>query len=111
MATWLAAQAHSRYNSDRASPDSSRAPTLHQTSSATATSALSPHPDDRYTAETRAESRADSNYYRCANEKLYEAYSDLHNLAQDFEKPFDAPAILVVGQQTDGKSGVCHFIP
>jgi hypothetical protein len=36
---------------------------------------------------------------------LYEAYNDLHALAQDFEKPFDAPAILVVGHQTDGKSG------
>ena len=26
--------------------------------------------------------------------RLYEAYNDLHSLAQDFEKPFDAPAIL-----------------
>lgn len=41
------------------------------------------------------------------NERLYEAYNDLHALAQDFEKPFDAPAILVVGHQTDGKSGEC----
>ena len=39
------------------------------------------------------------------NERLYEAYNDLHALAQDFQKPFDAPAILVVGHQTDGKSG------
>lgn len=43
--------------------------------------------------------------FRTGNEKLYEAYNDLHALAQDFEKPFDAPAILVVGHQTDGKSG------
>lgn len=42
---------------------------------------------------------------RSGNERLYEAYNDLHALAQDFEKPFDAPAILVVGHQTDGKSG------
>lgn len=37
--------------------------------------------------------------------KLYEAYNELHALAQAFQKPFDAPAILVVGHQTDGKSG------
>lgn len=45
--------------------------------------------------------------FRTGNERLYEAYNDLHALAQDFEKPFDAPAILVVGHQTDGKSGGC----
>lgn len=45
--------------------------------------------------------------FRSGNERLYEAYNDLHALAQDFEKPFDAPAILVVGHQTDGKSGTC----
>ena len=39
------------------------------------------------------------------NGKLYEAYNELHALAQAFQKPFDAPAILVVGHQTDGKSG------
>ena len=33
--------------------------------------------------------------FRTGNERLYEAYNDLHSLAQDFEKPFDAPAILV----------------
>lgn len=44
--------------------------------------------------------------FRSGNERLYEAYNDLHALAQDFEKPFDAPAILVVGHQTDGKSGI-----
>ena len=46
-----------------------------------------------------------TNAFRSGNERLYEAYNDLHSLAQDFEKPFDAPAILVVGHQTDGKSG------
>ena len=46
-----------------------------------------------------------TNSFRSGNERLYEAYNDLHTLAQDFEKPFDAPAILVVGHQTDGKSG------
>lgn len=45
-----------------------------------------------------------STYYPAVgNEKLYEAYNDLHSLAQDFHKPFDAPAIVVVGHQTDGK--------
>lgn len=38
-------------------------------------------------------------------ERLYEAYNDLHALAQAFSKDFDAPAILVTGHQTDGKSG------
>ena len=47
-----------------------------------------------------------TNSFRSGNERLYEAYNDLHTLAQDFEKPFDAPAILVVGHQTDGKSGL-----
>ncbi|CAM6084481.1 unnamed protein product [Calypogeia fissa] len=45
-------------------------------------------------------------YPASGNEKLYEAYNDLHGLAQDFHKPFDAPAILVVGHQTDGKSAL-----
>lgn len=45
----------------------------------------------------------ESNMYpSCGNEKLYEAYNELHSLAQDFHKPFDAPAIVVVGHQTDG---------
>ncbi len=35
----------------------------------------------------------------------YNTNTRLHSLAQDFQKPFDAPAILVVGHQTDGKSG------
>lgn len=50
-------------------------------------------------------SGASQGMFRAGNERLYEAYNDLHSLAQDFEKPFDAPAILVVGHQTDGKSG------
>ncbi len=49
-----------------------------------------------------------STAFRNSNERLYEAYNDLHSLAQDFEKPFDAPAILVIGHQTDGKSGEAH---
>ena len=57
-------------------------------------------------------STATQGMFRAGNERLYEAYNDLHSLAQDFEKPFDAPAILVVGHQTDGKSGMClHNLP
>ncbi|GAB4820130.1 hypothetical protein N2152v2_007176 [Parachlorella kessleri] len=48
--------------------------------------------------------------FRTGNERLYEAYNDLHSLAQDFEKPFDAPAILVVGHQTDGKSALVEAL-
>lgn len=44
------------------------------------------------------------------NEKLYEAYNELHSLAQEFRKPFDAPAILVVGHQTDGKSALVEAL-
>lgn len=40
-----------------------------------------------------------------SHEKLYEAYNDLHALAKTFKKPFEAPSVLVVGHQTDGKSG------
>ncbi|XP_074280685.1 dynamin-like protein ARC5 [Silene latifolia] len=42
--------------------------------------------------------------------KLYEAYNDLHSLAQEFETPFEAPAILVVGHQTDGKSALVEAL-
>lgn len=42
--------------------------------------------------------------------KLYEAYNELHGLAQEFETPFDAPAVLVVGHQTDGKSALVEAL-
>lgn len=41
---------------------------------------------------------------------LYEAYNELHSLAQEFETPFDAPAVLVVGHQTDGKSALVEAL-
>eukprot|EP00257_Ricinus_communis_P027383 XP_025014797.1 dynamin-like protein ARC5 isoform X2 [Ricinus communis] len=41
---------------------------------------------------------------------LYEAYNELHSLAQELETPFDAPAVLVVGQQTDGKSALVEAL-
>ncbi|CAM9682412.1 unnamed protein product, partial [Sphacelaria rigidula] len=43
-------------------------------------------------------------------ETLYEAYNMLHTLAQDFHKPFDSPAVLVVGHQTSGKSALIEAL-
>lgn len=43
-------------------------------------------------------------------EQLYEAYNLLHSLAQDFHKPFDAPAVIVVGHQTSGKSALIEAL-
>ncbi|XP_077249784.1 P-loop containing nucleoside triphosphate hydrolases superfamily protein [Tasmannia lanceolata] len=45
-----------------------------------------------------------------SNERIYEAYNELHGLAQEFETPFDAPAVLVVGHQTDGKSALVEAL-
>ncbi|KAL7235909.1 hypothetical protein ACSBR1_019235 [Camellia fascicularis] len=42
--------------------------------------------------------------------RLYEAYNELHGLAQEFEIPFEAPAVLVVGHQTDGKSALVEAL-
>ncbi|KAK6156875.1 hypothetical protein DH2020_011123 [Rehmannia glutinosa] len=42
--------------------------------------------------------------------KLYEAYNELHGLAQEFSTPFDAPAVLVVGHQTEGKSALVEAL-
>ncbi|KAJ0088426.1 hypothetical protein Patl1_33021 [Pistacia atlantica] len=44
------------------------------------------------------------------NYNLYEAYNELHGLAQELETPFDAPAVLVVGHQTDGKSALVEAL-
>ncbi|KAL1831791.1 hypothetical protein ACET3Z_001442 [Daucus carota] len=41
---------------------------------------------------------------------LYEAYNELHGLAQELDTPFDAPAVLVVGHQTDGKSALVEAL-
>lgn len=42
--------------------------------------------------------------------RLYEAYNELHGLAQELKTPFDAPAVLVVGHQTDGKSALVEAL-
>ena len=47
---------------------------------------------------------------RKEKEQLYEAYNMLHSLAQDFHKPFDAPAVIVVGHQTSGKSALIEAL-
>lgn len=41
---------------------------------------------------------------------LYDAYNLLHSLAQDFKKPFDAPAVVVVGHQSSGKSALIEAL-
>ncbi|KAJ4716930.1 Dynamin-like protein [Melia azedarach] len=43
-------------------------------------------------------------------QSLYEAYNELHGLAQELKTPFDAPAVLVVGHQTDGKSALVEAL-
>ena len=53
---------------------------------------------------------AANRFFNRGNERLYEAYSQLHNMAQEFDKPFDSPAILVVGHQTDGKSALVEAL-
>ena len=60
---------------------------------------------DSGAAPLRSEGGSPERFFSRGNEKLYEAFQQLHTMAQDFDKPFDSPAILVVGHQTDGKSG------
>lgn len=102
MSQWLAGQA-GRYDASQSSQapqvpaEESRTPPSVRRSRVAAAAAAA--------AAASASSASSSVAFRSGNERLYEAYNDLHALAQDFQKPFDAPAILVVGHQTDGKSG------
>jgi len=41
---------------------------------------------------------------------LYKAYNELHTVAQEFSKPFDAPAVVVVGHQSSGKSALIEAL-
>ena len=50
------------------------------------------------------------NKKRIEKEQLFEAYNLLHSLAQDFHKPFDSPAVIVVGHQTSGKSALIEAL-
>ncbi|EFJ19523.1 hypothetical protein SELMODRAFT_110974 [Selaginella moellendorffii] len=67
-------------------------------------------PKDVSRATAALSGSPESLYPSAGNEKLYEAYNDLHGLAQDFDKPFEAPAILLVGHQTDGKSALIEAL-
>lgn len=62
--------------------------------------------------EREDEERTTVNHSEMEEDKsrLYEAYNELHGLAQEFQKPFDAPAVLVVGHQTDGKSALVEAL-
>ncbi|KAL4857467.1 Dynamin-like protein ARC5 [Chlorella vulgaris] len=112
MASWLQQQATQaaqpgryamRASQDLDPEDSSRTPPSVRRGSAALRASVLEIPSDM--SPGRSE-RA----FRTGNERLYEAYNDLHALAQDFEKPFDAPAILVVGHQTDGKSALVEAL-
>ena len=61
-------------------------------------------------SEEEGNGRVDSVSSRKEREQLYEAYNHLHTLAQDFHKPFDAPAVIVVGHQTSGKSALIEAL-
>jgi len=46
----------------------------------------------------------------CSKEDMYAAYNELHNLAQAYSKDFDAPAVVVVGHQSSGKSALIEAL-
>jgi len=73
------------------------------------------NPDEEYSIYSFFEKQANSNRVQTSSslkekEQLYEAYNLLHTLAQDFHKPFDAPAVIVVGHQTSGKSALIEAL-
>ena len=66
--------------------------------------------DTPYDTDASGNDGTANRFFSKGNERLYEAYSQLHNMAQEFDKPFDSPAILVVGHQTDGKSALVEAL-
>ena len=64
----------------------------------------------RSTGRLSTQKKEDTTSNRQEKEQLYEAYNLLHTLAQDFRKPFDSPAVLVVGHQTSGKSALIEAL-
>ena len=40
----------------------------------------------------------------------YEAYNSLHSLANTYKKPFDVPAVVVIGAQSAGKSALVEAL-
>lgn len=75
---------------------------LNPSSSSTSTSAQ----DDYYTT-TSAPPHPATTFRK---EDLYAAYNELHSLAQDYNKGFDAPAVVVVGHQSSGKSALIEAL-
>ena len=45
-----------------------------------------------------------------SRESLYEAYNLLHSLGKEFKLNIEAPAVLVVGHQTAGKSALIEAL-
>ena len=41
---------------------------------------------------------------------LYEAYNELHAVAQELSLPIECPTVVVVGRQTDGKSALIEAL-
>jgi len=42
--------------------------------------------------------------------RRYEAYNSLHSLANAYQKPFEVPAVVVVGAQSAGKSALVEAL-
>jgi len=63
--------------------------------------------DDLYDERQRSAAHARGLYEK---EALYEAYNELHALAKAYQKPFDAPAVVVVGAQSCGKSALVEAL-
>jgi GTPase SAR1 family protein len=61
-----------------------------------------PHSQSRFSSSSSSSS--------LRKEDLYAAYNELHNLAQDYNKGFDAPAVVVVGHQSSGKSALIEAL-
>ena len=43
-------------------------------------------------------------------QRRYEAYNSLHSLANAYRKPFEVPAVVVVGAQSAGKSALVEAL-